>query len=105
VLYESESALGKSANFPSLGDIEHVLIEESPSEERAEFSTTVDSASGPFLVSGMQTGVFGVLAIVMTPIDRSVEFVRLLGQLGLGLVGTITLLSGLVTWLLALVKR
>lgn len=105
VLFESESTKEKSASFPSLADIERVLIEESPSQERAEFSTTVDTSSGPFFVSGMQTGLFGVLAIAMTPMDRSVEFLQLLGRLGLGLVGTMTLLSGLVAWLLGLRKR
>lgn len=98
VLYESDA--GSSAtSFPTLSEVERALVEESPSQERAEFSTTIDSASGPFYLSGMQTGMFGVVAIAMTPLDRSIGFTELLAKLALGLVVGITLLSGTVSWL------
>ncbi len=104
VLYESDSQEG-GVSFPTLSEVERALFEESPSQERAEFSTTIESASGPFYISGMQSGMFGVVAVAMTPVDRSVEFTQLLARLAVGLVVATTFLSGVASWLWRLKKR
>lgn len=103
VLYESDADTGEAV-FPTLSEVERTLFEESPSQERAEFSTTVESAAGPFYISGMQTGIFGVVAVAMTPMDRSIAFTQYLGKLALGLVVALTFFSGVVSWLWRLKK-
>ncbi len=106
LLYESLPAQtqrqSQGIEFPTLDDLGRVIFEQSPKQERVEFSTMVQTARGePFQVSGVQTGVFGVIALVVSPLDRSVEFTSLLGQIALGLTVSLTILAMVISMGLA----
>jgi hypothetical protein len=98
VLFESESSNKiDRVHFP-LADLSKVLFSQSPAEERAEYSTTVSSDSGPLFISAFRTGIFDVAAVTVASLDRSYDSLRVLGHLGLGLVVMMTFVTGLISW-------
>lgn len=83
-----------SFDFPNLDEVTRTVIEQTPKQERVEFSTMIYTASGaPFQISGVQTGVFGVIALSISPLNQSVEFTGLLGQMALGVTLLLAVLS------------
>jgi hypothetical protein len=100
LLFESAPSSNVSLEFPNLDEVTRVLMEQTPKQERVEFSTMAQFANGvPFQVSGVQTGVFGVIALAVSPLDRSVGFTGLLGQIAIGVTLMLTALSIIVTML------
>jgi hypothetical protein len=94
LLFESLPNFVGQAEFPSLNEVTRVVMEQTPKQERVEFSTLLHSESGtPFQISGVQTGVFGVIALAVSPLDRSVGFTGLLGQIALGATLILTIFS------------
>lgn len=101
LLFESAPKPNESFEFPNLDEVTRVVMEQTPQHERVEFSTMFKSSSGaPFQISGVQTGVFGVIALAVSPLDRSVDFTGLLGQIAIGVTLMLTLFSMLVAVLL-----
>jgi hypothetical protein len=94
LLFESLPSSSGSVEFPSFSEVTRVVKEQTPQQERVEFSTMLRSEIGaPFQISGVQTGVFGVIALAVSPLDRSVGFTGLLGQIALGTTLILTVLS------------
>jgi hypothetical protein len=99
LLFESVPNSNGSSEFLTLDEVTRVVMEQTPKQERVEFSTMVNSAGGvPFQISGVQTGVFGVIALAVSPLDRSVGFTGLLGQIALGVTLILTVLSVLISF-------
>jgi hypothetical protein len=94
LLFESVPSSTSSIEFPSFAEVMRVVMEQTPQQERVEFSTMLRTDAGaPFQISGVQTGVFGVIALAVSPLDRSVSFTGLLGQIAFGATLILTILS------------
>lgn len=94
LLFESLPSSAGSNEFPSFAEVTRVVMEQTPQQERVEFSTMLRTDAGaPFQISGVQTGVFGVIALAVSPLDQSVSFTRLLGQIAFGATLILTIFS------------
>lgn len=101
LLFESLPSSSRNVEFPSFAEVTRVVKEQTPKQERVEFSTLLHSETGaPFQISGVQTGVFGVIALAVSPLDRSVGFTGLLGQIAFGITLMLTILWMLLSAIL-----
>jgi hypothetical protein len=101
LLFESLPSSSGNVEFPSFAEVTRVVKEQTPKQERVEFSTLLHSETGaPFQISGVQTGVFGVIALAVSPLDRSVGFTGLLGQIAFGITLSLTILWMLLSAIL-----
>ncbi|MBN8540224.1 MAG: hypothetical protein J0L82_07550 [Deltaproteobacteria bacterium] len=101
LLFESLPSSSRNVEFPSFAEVTRVVKEQTPKQERVEFSTLLHSETGaPFQISGVQTGVFGVIALAVSPLDRSVGFTGLLGQIAFGITLSLTILWMLLSAIL-----
>jgi len=97
VLVEALSELRTDVEYPSFDEIAAFVASETPAQERTEFSREVTASSGDrFQLSGVATGVYGVVAVVVTPFSAPVLDTPLLIQIALGISLAITLLT--VLW-------
>lgn len=100
VLVESTSELRDGVEFPSFDEISRSVTSETPTQERSEFTTEVVAASGgTFQVSGVQTGIFGVMAVAVTPLENSFAEISLLLKLAVGVSLSFSLLVMLLQML------
>lgn len=94
LLFESQPAGVQTIDFPSLDEVTRVVLEETPQQERVEFSTAFNTSQGrAFQISGVQAGIFGVSAIAISPLDQSVQFTGLLGQIAAGMTFVLVVLA------------
>lgn len=97
VLMEATSELREGTVFPSHDEISRLVTTQNPANERTEFTSELIAASGAaFRVSGVQTGAFGVMAVVVTPLESLFVSTNLLFKIAIGIVIAISLLTMLV---------
>lgn len=93
VLVEATGELRTDIEYPSFNEIAAFVTSETPAQERAEFSREVIASSGDrFQLSGVATGAYGVVAVVVTPLSEPILEMPLLLQLALGISVAITAL-------------
>ncbi len=99
VLVEASSELNEGLQFPSFDQIAALAVEESPTQERSEFSAEVSAANGSrFQVSGVRAGAFGVVSVAISPLDspEAATNVALFMRLAMGITVAISLLVMLI---------
>ncbi|MDX9730440.1 MAG: hypothetical protein RBT63_01600 [Bdellovibrionales bacterium] len=106
VLYESQVEQPSANRFPSFDEISRIVIEQSPIQERSEFSTEFNAATGAvYQVSGVRTGAFGVMAVAISPLENSFSSLSVLARVAFGVVIVITLSVALIQLLRERVSR
>lgn len=97
VLVEAVSELRTDVQYPSFDEIAAFVAAETPAQERTEFSREVTASTGDrFQLSGVATGAYGVVAVVVTPFSAPVLETPLLLQIAFGVSLLITAL--VVLW-------
>lgn len=86
ILREATAERISHSEFPNLDDVRKFFAAENPAGERTEFSHDYTTDAGvSFRLTGIQTGVFGVTALAISPVDNSFTFLATLAQIGIGI--------------------